>query len=52
MVNAKKWIISKAFQGEPKVTDFKLVVEELPPLKDGGDILFSLQDVHFNCIIC
>lgn len=38
MVKAKKWIIAKAFQGEPKVTDFKLVEEELPALKDGGEI--------------
>ncbi|KAJ9577790.1 hypothetical protein L9F63_005646 [Diploptera punctata] len=34
MVNAKKYILAKQFDGEPKESDIKLVAEELPPLKD------------------
>lgn len=37
MVKTKKFIYAKAFVGEPKETDFKLVEEELPALKDGGN---------------
>lgn len=37
MVKTKKFIYAKAFDGEPKETDFKLVEEELPALKDGGN---------------
>ncbi len=37
MVKTKKFIYAKAFVGEPKETDFKLVEEELPALKDGGE---------------
>lgn len=36
MVQAKKFIYAKRYEGEPKVTDFKFVEEDLPPLKDGG----------------
>lgn len=36
MVKTKKFIYAKRFNGEPKETDFQLVEEELPPLKDGG----------------
>lgn len=36
MVKTKKFIYAKPFEGEPKETDFKLVEEELPALKDGG----------------
>ena len=36
MVVAKKFIIAKHFEGEPKPSDLKLVEEELPPIKDGG----------------
>ncbi|XP_046742909.1 prostaglandin reductase 1-like [Diprion similis] len=35
MVIAKKYVIGKYFQGEPKRSDLPLVEEELPPLKDG-----------------
>ncbi|KAK7872299.1 hypothetical protein R5R35_002756 [Gryllus longicercus] len=35
MVRAKKFILVRHFDGEPKPTDFKLVTEELPALKDG-----------------
>ena len=36
MVQAKKWIYAKRFEGLPKVTDFRLEKETLPELKDGG----------------
>lgn len=36
MVRAKKFIYAKRFEGEPKLTDFKLVEEELPELQEGG----------------
>ena len=36
MVIAKKFIIAKYFEGEPKPSDVSLVDEELPPIKDGG----------------
>lgn len=35
-VKAQKYVLTKYFQGEPKKTDFKVVEEELPELKDGG----------------
>ncbi|KAJ8731264.1 hypothetical protein PYW07_004428 [Mythimna separata] len=34
-VKAQKYVLTKYFQGEPKKTDFKIVEEELPELKDG-----------------
>ncbi|XP_029167997.1 prostaglandin reductase 1-like [Nylanderia fulva] len=34
MVKAKKYVIAKHFENEPKSTDLKLVEEELPPLQD------------------
>lgn len=37
MVKTKKFIYAKVFEGEPKETDFKLIEEELPALKDGGN---------------
>lgn len=36
MVKAQKFIYSKRFVGEPKLTDFSLEEEELPDLNDGG----------------
>ena len=36
MVKAKKYILGKLFDGEPKESDIKLQEEELPPLKDNG----------------
>lgn len=36
MVINKKFIIAKHFKGEPKVSDLKLVEEELPAIQDGG----------------
>nr|CAD7448958.1 unnamed protein product [Timema bartmani] len=35
MTKAKKFILAKHFDGEPKESDLKLVEEELPPIKDG-----------------
>ncbi|XP_041842549.1 prostaglandin reductase 1-like [Melanotaenia boesemani] len=39
MVQAKSWILAKHFDGFPKDSDFKLVVEELPEPKDGEVLL-------------
>ena len=35
MVRAKLFNLVSAFSGEPKLTDFQLVEEDLPALKDG-----------------
>lgn len=34
-IRAQKYVVTKYFQGEPKKSDFELVEEELPDLKDG-----------------
>lgn len=34
---AQKYVLTKYFQGEPKESDFKIVTEELPELKNGGE---------------
>lgn len=39
MVQAKKWILAKHFDGFPKDSDFELKVEELPAPKDGEVLL-------------
>lgn len=39
-VKARKYVLTKYFQGEPKMDDFKIVEEHLPDLKDGGNIFF------------
>lgn len=36
MVKAKKFVYATPFVGEPKVTDFQLVEEELPELQENG----------------
>lgn len=36
MVKAQKYMYVNSFVGEPKITDFQLVDEELPTLKDNG----------------
>lgn len=36
MVIAKKYIIVKYFEGEPKASDVKIVEHKLPPIEDGG----------------
>jgi hypothetical protein len=38
MVKTKKFIFARRFVGEPKEDDFRVVEEELPPLKEGGKI--------------
>lgn len=38
MVKAKKFVYTTPFVGEPKVTDFELVEEELPAVGDNGKI--------------
>lgn len=40
MIVAKKFVIAKHFDGEPKPSDLTLVEEELPPIKDGGNYSF------------
>ncbi|KAK7872296.1 hypothetical protein R5R35_002753 [Gryllus longicercus] len=42
MVKTKKYILAKHFIGEPKLTDFKLVEEELPKLEEGEILCESL----------
>lgn len=37
MVKSKKFVLAKYFDGTPKESDFKLVEEELPPIKDKGN---------------
>lgn len=37
MVIAKKYVLNNYFVGEPKPSDFSLVEEKLPALKDGGE---------------
>lgn len=39
MVRAKKYVLAKQFDGFPKRSDLKVVEEDLPPLKDGGNFL-------------
>lgn len=43
MVTAKKYVLDKHFQGEPKRSDFKIVEEELPPLQNGGRIIRIIE---------
>lgn len=40
MVQARKFIFAKRFDGLPKLTDFRLEEEPLPELQDGGDLLW------------
>ncbi|KAG8228102.1 hypothetical protein J437_LFUL000104 [Ladona fulva] len=35
MVKTQKFVTVKRFEGEPKLSDLKIVEEELPPIKDG-----------------
>lgn len=45
MVQAKKFIYAKRFEGMPKISDFTLEEETLPELSDGGLFIKVLQ--HF-----
>lgn len=47
-VVAKKYVYAEKFVGEPKLSDFKLVEEELPPLKENGKI-FDKKCWEINC---
>lgn len=38
MVTAKKYVLVKHFEGEPKALDLKIVEEELPAIKNDGMI--------------
>ena len=40
MVKAKVWLKVKDFTGSPSLDNLKLVEEELPELKDGGNFKF------------
>lgn len=42
MVVARVFIYANKFEGEPKLSDFKLVEEELPSLRDGEVLLKTL----------
>jgi prostaglandin reductase 1 len=42
MVVAKVFLYANKFEGEPKLSDFELVEEELAPLKDGEVLLETL----------
>lgn len=48
MVRAKKLIYAKQFEGMPKLTDFRIEAEDLPELKDGNQIYFSLSTKHIS----
>lgn len=37
-IRAQKYVLTKYFQGEPKKSDFTIVEEDLPDLKDGGTL--------------
>lgn len=40
-IRAQKYILTKYFVGEPKKSDFEIVEEELPELKDGGQYIIE-----------
>lgn len=44
MVQAKKFIYVKRFEGLPKVTDFRLEEETLPNLDDGGKPIHLMRN--------
>lgn len=44
-VKAHKYVLTKYFEGEPKKSDFKIVEEELPELKEGGTYLLKYIQV-------
>lgn len=53
MVKAKKFLYVKRFDGEPKNSDFQLVDEDLPDIKDGGNnnYIGSTQiHLYFFCV--
>lgn len=42
-ITAQKYVLTKYFQGEPKNSDFKIVEEKIPDLKDGGKTVYFLS---------
>lgn len=46
MVNAKKIVCTKFFDGEPQLSDFRIEFEKLPELRDGGNFLSNF--LHFQ----
>lgn len=44
-VRAKKFVYVSAFKGEPKYSDFELVEEDLPQLKDGE---FQIEALYWS----
>ena len=40
-VKARKWVVRSHFVGQPKREDLEIVEEELPPIKDGGQSIWS-----------
>ena len=54
MATAKVWKIEQMFDGLPKDDDLKLVVEDLPELKDGGRLIAlqkSVIQLEINLVI-
>mgnify|MGYP004598372501 CR=1 FL=1 len=50
MVKAKRFIVVKHFQNDPKPSDLQLIEEELPALQNGGKNLItciSIVDILF-----
>ncbi|XP_060803061.1 prostaglandin reductase 1-like [Amyelois transitella] len=47
MVVAQKYVVKKYFQGEPKISDYEIVKETLPPLKD-GEILIKAEWISID----
>jgi prostaglandin reductase 1 len=41
-IRAKKFVNVSAFKGEPKPSDFQLVEEDLPPIKDGEVLIEAI----------
>lgn len=38
MVRARKYVVVSPFKGEPKKSDFSIEEEELPSLRDDGEL--------------
>lgn len=54
MVRAKKFVLVKHFENLPKESDLEIQEEELPDVKDGGEILliffFRLDAKCYNLL--
>jgi prostaglandin reductase 1 len=42
MVVGKKFVLKRPFDGMPKIDDFELIEEHLPPLKDGEILIEAM----------